>query len=744
MAHSKIYWLMAIGIALQVVRGAPTEIGSNDVCTSAQCEQTAASILRDMDPYVDPCEDFSAYTCGGFWQREEIPADKESTGYFRIVSEENNRIIKSIVSPESNPNLEKIDDTPAAERNLQKLKDLYSSCMNEEQIAKIGRQPLVDQLETILDLFPVSDSDKIIDKKALSTTLAHLNKIGIDSFNSFGVSSDVKDPMRNILELSEGGLGLPSKEYYLDERITSVYQTTVGQMFELMLGKELKDNEGTISKDTTVNIKVEEQWADIAKDVVSFEKQLASISTDKIDRRDPEKSYNPKTLDQIRLMAPSVDWHLFVGSVLGKDAEIPNTVIVISPGFHERFERLLQKTSPKTIQNYFVWTTIREFVGGLSLQYRQPMRNLNAALSGVPANVVPDRWKTCVAAVNSQLGDMAGQYFISESFRGNSRAQVHDMIESLRNTYLESFPNLSWLDEATTEGATKKMKAIVQLIGFSTSFPDVGSSKNVDSYYRSYKVDPDDYFGNQLRKSVWNVKKEFYELYRPVNKKKMHMTPQTVNAYYSPTENQIVFPAGILQPPFFHTDNPEYINWGGIGVVAGHEITHGFDNKGHQFDAVGRLANWWSNSTTEAFNKKAQCFVYQYGNFTVKGSDDKDYNINGQLTLGENIADNGGLKQSYNTWKSRYNSDPTSHQFNNLKLPGLENLTPEQLFFISYARPWCSKQRPESAIRQMRTDPHSPAKWRINGAVQNSVYFAEAFNCKAGVPMNPEKKCDLW
>ncbi|KAF9338597.1 Endothelin-converting enzyme 2, partial [Linnemannia elongata] len=363
---------------------------------------------------------------------------------------------------------------------------------------------------------------------------------------------------------------------------------------------------------------------------------------------------------QIRAMTPSIDWHLIVQSILPEKNDIPDIIIVNSPGFQERLE------------------VIRELAGSLNLPYRQPLRILNAALSGVSADVVPDRWKTCVAVVNSQLGDMAGQYFISDSFKGNSRTQVRDMIESLRETYLKSFPNLNWLDDATTEGAIKKMKAIVQLTGFSTNSPNVGSSKNVDDYYQDYKVDPKDYFGNQLRMNVWGTERYFNELDKPVNKKKMHMSPQTVNAYYSPTENQIVFPAGILQPPFFHTENPEYINWGGIGVVAGHEITHGFDNKGHQFDALGRLANWWSNSTTEAFNKKAQCFIDQYGNFTVKGSDGKDYN------------------------------------------------------------------RPESAIRQMRTDPHSPAKWRINGAVQNSVGFAEAFKCKAKAPMNPDKKCDLW
>ncbi|KAI8356891.1 hypothetical protein B0O80DRAFT_384119 [Mortierella sp. GBAus27b] len=444
-------------------------------------------------------------------------------------------------------------------------------------------------------------------------------------------------------------------------------------------------------------------------------------------------------------MTPSIDWNLVLQSTLPGDANISQpTIIVTSLPFQEKLETLLQKTSPETLQNHFVWGVIRQLAGNLALPYHQPLRELNAALTGVSADVIPDRWKHCVSVVNRQLGDMAGHYFVEESFKGNSRSQVYDMIETLRGNYLKTFPTLEWLDDETTAGAAKKMEAIVQLIGFSTDSPNVASPDSLDEYFNGYTVDPKDYFGNQLRVGQWSTDKAFRELDKPVNMLKMHMVPQTVNAYYSPTQNQIVFPAGILQPPFFHTENPEYINYGGIGVVAGHEITHGFDNKGHLFDSEGRMVNWWTNTTSEAFNAKARCFVEQYGNFSVLGSDGKAYYVNGQLTLGENIADNGGLKQSFEAWQERFNADKNGRRFRNFRLPGLDNMTPEQLFFISYARPWCSKQRPESAIRQMRTDPHTPAKWRINGAVQNSEAFAKAFRCAAGAPMNPASKCDLW
>ncbi|KAG0329902.1 hypothetical protein BGZ99_010013 [Dissophora globulifera] len=783
MAPTKVYVTLVLGLALQLihVHGAPPLLSNEDVCTTPQCVLTAAAILRDMNPHADPCEDFNAYTCGGFLEREEIPQDQESTGYFHVLHDQNNRIIKSIVDvssvktpkgpvgsgdadndSDSGSEGDSSESSEAAQRNLQKLRDLYSSCMDEVQITKVGRQPVVDEIKKLLNEFPVAGSTLIesvvvsepsmdeqtqLDRNVLSMTLAYMGRLGLDTINSFDVSTDLKDSKRHVLELSEGGLGLPSKEYYLDDRTMEIYETTIGKMFNLILGEDAHDVDGnstalSSSFQKEYATEVPAKWAAIAKDVVAFEKQLAAASTNINDLRDSYKTYNPRTLVDISIMTPSIDWSMFLTNVLPAGTDIPQPIIVTSPAFQQRLEELLQRTTPQSFQQFLVWTMIRQLSGNLAQRYRQPLRELNSVLSGVSANVTPDRSKHCVSVVNGQLGDMAGQYFVEESFKGNSRKQVNEMIETLRAAYIHAFPELDWLDATTTAGAIKKMKAIVQLIGFSTDSPNVGSSLSLELYYSGYKVDAKDYFANQMRVGLWSVEKAFRELNRPVNMLKMHMVPQTVNAYYSPTQNQIVFPAGILQPPFFHTDNPEYVNYG--GVVAGHEITHGFDNEGHLFDSDGRLTNWWSNATSEAFYKKARCFVDQYSNFTVKGADGKDYHVNGELTLGENIADNGGLKQSFAAWQARYKSDTSGRKYKNSRLPGLDGMTTEQLFFISYARPWCSKQRAESAIRQMRTDPHSPARWRINGAVQNSEAFALAFGCSKGAAMNPEKKCDLW
>ncbi|KAG0033325.1 hypothetical protein BGZ82_006140 [Podila clonocystis] len=798
MVSAKLCLLLALSMAVQIAHGAPPGklLTNNDVCTSAQCVTTAADIIRDMRVDVDPCEDFSSFACGGFEEREEIPADEESVGYFKLVQKQNNRIIHSILSPESNKHIAigGDQDSDTEDSNLQKLRALFTSCMDEDQINKVGRQPVVDEVKKLLALFPIrgsllsfssaiasttvaADPDKAT---ALAVTLGHMTKLGLDSFTGFGVSTNVKNPNSKVLVVSEGGLGLPSKEYYLDSKTLEIYELTVGQMLNLILGQEAatappssaetssepsepilssKNNVDQMYVDTEETISslplttsptpgipstVPAPWSDIAKDIVAFEVQLAAISTNINDLRNSEKTYNPRTLAQIAELTPAIDWPTLLENTLAANTQVPDPIIVSSPDFHTRLQQLLEKTSTTTLQNYFTWSLIRQLAGNLSMPYRQPLRELYAVLSGISAGVVPDRWKTCVGFVNANLGDMAGQYFIEQAFKGNSRDVVNSLIDSLRATYTKGFPELDWLDTYTKKGASEKMSTIVQLIGFSTESPNVGSSKSLQEYYEGYQVDTSDYFGNKMRANLWGMELDFKDLNEPVNKLKMHMSPQTVNAYYSATLNEIVFPAGILQQPFFHVENPEYVNYGGIGVVAGHELGHGFDNRGRLFDSAGRMVNWWSNSTLEAFQGKAKCFVEQYGNFTVKGADGNDYHLNGELTLGENIADNGGLKKSYESWVARYRSDPKGKRFMNFKLPGLESLTPEQLFFVSYARPWCRKQRPASVVKQIRTDPHSPAEWRINGAVQNSVYFSEAFKCKSGARMNPKNKCDLW
>jgi len=329
-------------------------------------------------------------------------------------------------------------------------------------------------------------------------------------------------------------------------------------------------------------------------------------------------------------------------------------------------------------------------------------------------------------------------------FGGDSKKMAENTIEAIKEAFVDNLPNLSWLDDETRTKAIEKVNAFVQKVGYSTSSPDIRLPVDLAEYYRAVEVDPKKHFDNLVSTARWQSKEMWSQVGQKVDRGRWLMTPQTVNAYYNPPLNEIVFPAGILQSPFFAAHDPEYLNYGGIGLVVGHELTHGFDNTGRQFDSKGRLVQWWSNATIDAFKDKTTCFVDQYSNFTMPTPSGGSVNVNGKLTLGENLADNGGLKQAYQAWKKRFDSDEGGDKYINHLLPGLESLGREKLFYVNFGRVWCQRIRPEAAFERIRTDPHSPARWRVNGAVQNSNHFAKTFQCPSGTPMNPKAKCEMW
>ncbi|KAG0205690.1 hypothetical protein BGX33_007783 [Mortierella sp. NVP41] len=683
------------------------------ICTTPQCHTMASQILNDLNPQADPCQDFSQFVCGGFYDKHEIPADQPTTDYFWMLLDQNNQAIRSIVDPSVGKTLTSAGDT-ASQANLQKLQDLYASCMNKDAILNAGRKPVINQIQTILASFPslsIAEPAAPADKTVLSKTLAQLLNCGLSGVVTISVVVDPTNPLIHSLQLTESGLGLPSKEYYQEQDTLRLYGSTIAQMFQIILGDEdiVPNNRAQPLTDADVK----EEWKEAAKDVL-------------VDRYDPIKSNNPRTVEELTALTPSIDWLVLISEVLPAGVTSTRPIVVESPTYLAGLNQLLQRASPTTLRHYFTWVAIKGLGLNLGLSYRRPLQVLKSALSGIAADIQPPRWKDCVAVINTNLGQMAGHFFVQETFKGDSRQSVMAIVDSLLETYTRTFPTLTWLDEPTRAGALQKLNAIIQLIGYSTDSPDVSSSISLQSYYSDLTISRDDYFGNQLRFAVWNSQRSMRELNKPVNRRTMNNYPQIVDAFYDASTNHMVFPAGILQPPFFHVDNPEYINYGAMGVVAGHEII------------------WWTNTTEQAFDEKMRCFVEQYGNFAIEGPDGKDYNINGELTLAENIADNGGVKQAFSTWQCRLKSDPTGTKYKNFKLPGLEKYTPEQLFFISYARLWCSKERPEYLMQLIRGNAHSPWKWRINGVVQNSADFATAFRCPIDSPMNPVRKCQVW
>ncbi|KAI1317982.1 Peptidase M13 [Mortierella claussenii] len=624
--------------------------------------------------------------------------------------------------------------------------------MDEAQLDKVGRKPLAQEIQKLVELYHVNDSDLIkkthtsnggasgrlpdADKRALSIIIGQSIGRGLDSFFQFSVDTDIKNPTRNNLQIYESGLGLPRASYYQRPNVTQAYEKAIGELFTLVQDThEVKPTDKVHKPEVPVN------WAQVAKNVITFEIALGNIASEAEDEADPAKAYNPYDTAALNKRTPSLDWNLILKNAFPKDVKPPKTVLIGAPEYLDKLNALLEKTSPKTLQNYFAWTLIRSHANNLGKLYRKPLNDVRASYSTTPA--VTDRSKVCVDLVSDNVADLVGHYFLEASYTDKSKAKINEIIDSLRATYVKSFKVYDWLDDYTRKGALEKIKAIVQKVGYSTSGPNDGSTPSVDKYYRPLTIHAKDHFGNQVRTSEFQAQNQFRSLDKPVDRKHMFMSPQTVNAYYSPQTNDINIPAGISLPPFFHLDNPEYLNFGALGGVSGHELTHAFDNNGRNFDATGALRNWWSDASVANFDNRTKCFVEQYSNFTLTGADGSIHHVDGELTLGENIADNGGVKKSYESWWARYKSDPTGKRYNNQKLPGFEKFTPEQLFFIQWGRLWCSKTRPE-AIQKDLSNSHSPTKFRINGVVQNSEYFAKAFQCPSGTPMNPIKKCDLW
>ncbi|KAF9128832.1 hypothetical protein BGW39_004683 [Mortierella sp. 14UC] len=578
-------------------------------------------------------------------------------------------------------------------------------------------------------------------REELALAIAQLAWVGVSTMVDFDVDADSKNPDENVFKLGESGLGLPSKEYYQEDKIVNIYQKTVEEMFTIVMGNSNKETEAATAGKAKPPVV---DWAEVAKNVVEFETLLAAISSEQEDLENSELTYNPRTLSELTELIPAVDWSLVLEKMLAKGTGVPNPIIVSSPEYLEKLNALLKDTPALTLQNYFAWRLIKTLSPNLAVELRKPMQQLKAALQGVSADLVTPRWETCIDVVDSSLGAMAGHYFIEKMFQGDSKEMAESIITSLRKSFVKGLNRLEWLDNDTLLNATDKVDLLIQKIGYSVESPDVRSAEALEDYFKDLGIDRVDFFGNQIRARTWQTRQTLGELGKPVDKAKWFMSPQTVNAYYNPSANEIVFPAGILQQPLFHGNNPEYLNYGGIGVVAGHELTHAFDNDGRLFDAHGRLSDWWSNSTLEEFKGRSQCFIDQYGNFTVKDPQGRENHVNGKLTLGENLADNGGLKRSYEAWAARFKSDPHGNKYKNHLLSGLEDYSRDQLYYMSFARVWCSQRRPASAIELLRTDPHAPAKWRVNGAVQNSPHFAEVFSCKPRSTMNPDSKCDMW
>lgn len=671
----------------------------------------AAAMNRD----ADPCTDFYEFACGGWVKSTEIPGDKPRwVRSFSEIHERNEQDLKRI--------LEEAQSNPQTAVQ-QKIGTFYGACMNEEARNAAGAEPIQPLLDLVQSYGPPLDvqlekdenesrGPKRLPKKktppppaepgpSLSHVIGELHQKGIAPFFRFGSTQDFRDATKVIAEVDQGGLGLPDRDYYLEDdpkmvEIRKFYLDHVAKMLSLAGESDQAAEEG-------------------AAIVMMIETDLARISKSRVERRDPEGVYN--RLDRKGLTErKGFDWADYLKRRGLSDVMAIN---VTSVPFVDGFSEMASKRSKSEIAIYMKWHVLHATASELSDPFVQQDFQLQKKLFG--QDELEAQWKRCVAATDSALGELLAQAYVAERFGPESKQAVIEMVTEIGNAMRKRLGSLEWMDTKTRELAQEKLAEMDYLIGY----PD---------QWRTYEFDlePDSHATNALRASAWEEARDLRKIGKPVDPGEWFMTPPTVNAYYSPLRNHMVFPAGILQPPFYNPKATVPVNMGAMGMVVGHELTHGFDDKGSQFDAKGNLSGWWDDMTRKAFEVKTKCVEEQYAGFEALPG----VKLNGKLTLGENIADAGGVKLAFRAYRAMRENAP--------EVTIAEGLDEDQQFFVSLGQVWCSKYREEFARSRAKTDTHSQPNWRVNGSLMNTTDFAAAFNCAEGTPMNPKDSCEVW
>ncbi|XP_041130174.1 endothelin-converting enzyme 1-like isoform X1 [Polyodon spathula] len=673
------------------------------LCLSESCIKVASSILGSLDRTVDPCQDFYSFACGGWVQANPLPDGHSRWGTFNNLWEHNQAIIKHLLENTT------MNGTGEAERKAQRY---FQSCMNEQKIEELGAQPLKDLINQTGGWNVTGHWDKDNFQEVLRIVSAQYRT---SPFFSVYVSTDAKNSNSNIIQVDQSGLGLPSRDYYLNKtvngKILTAYLNFMVELGVLLGGEEASTREQM-------------------QQVLDLETTLANITIPQEERRDEELIYHKVKARELQALAPAIDWMPFLSAVFApvqlNDSE---PVVVYAPEYLQRVSDLINTTDKSILNNYMILNVVRKTASSLDHRFQDAEEKFLEVIYGIKKSCTP-RWKLCVSDTDSALGFALGAMFVKATFAEDSKKIAEEMITQIKTAFEDSLQYVGWMDVETRKAAKEKADAIYNMIGYPKFIMD---SKELDKVFNDYTVVSELYFQNVMQYYNFSARVTADQLRKAPNREQWSMTPATVNAYYSPTKNEMVFPAGILQAPFYTRTWPKALNFGGIGVVMGHELTHAFDDQGREYDKEGNLRPWWNNASIEAFKKQTECMVEQYGNYSINHEA-----MNGKHTLGENIADNGGLKaayKAYESWTRKHGEEE--------ELPSL-GLTNQQLFFVGFAQVWCSVRTPESSHEGMITDPHSPSRFRVIGTVSNSQEFSKHFHCPAGSPMNPTRKCELW
>ncbi|HEU4535364.1 MAG TPA: M13 family metallopeptidase [Polyangiaceae bacterium] len=639
-----------------------------------------------LDRSADPCQDFFQYACGGWLAKTEIPADRSRWGrsFSEIADRNEAELRRSLESASSQTNSD-----PA----LQAVGTFYGACMDEPAIEAAGLkgiEPLLKKARAVRDV------------PSLVAAVAELHRLDVTPLFDIGSEQDSKDATRVIARLDQGGLGLPDRDYYVNDdpkskEIRAKYLEHVARMMALA-GKKAADAKKA------------------ADEVMALETELAKVSKTRVERRDPSGMYHKLDRDGVARLAPSWKWDAYFKGLGFADLRDIN---VTAPAFFEGLERLLAATKPATWQAYLEWHVVSGMAGALPKRFVDEAFTMQQVLTGQKQQ--RERWKRCVAATDRALGEYLGQPYVARRFAGESRDAARQMVLAISNAFGERVGELDWMDEKTKERARFKRQQMAYLIGYPAK-------------WRTYDfaLDRAAYAKNELGAQAFTVKRQLAKVGKPIDREEWQMSPPTVNAYYDAQLNHMAFPAGILQPPFYSARSGVAVNLGAIGLVVGHELTHGFDDEGSQYDAKGNLESWWEPETKKRFEAKTQCVVDQYSAYEVLPG----VKVNGKLTLGENIADIGGLKLAFRAYRSLRQGAPE-------RLVA-DGYTEDQQFFLAFGQAWCNKDREETARMRAQVDPHSPPKFRVNGPITTSPEFARAFACAEGKALSPKKRCEVW
>ena len=643
-----------------------------------------------MDKTVDPCVNFYQYACGTWMKNNPIPPDKSRWGRFNELAEYNQYVLRDI--------LDQVE-TPGQHTAVQKkVGDYYAACMDEATIEKKGTAPLTPTMNAIA---------AVKTKPELIQEVGVLQQNGVTALFSFGQMPDMHDSRQTIANLDQGGLTLPDRDYYIKDDPKSVetrqkYLEHVQKMFELAGDKP-------------------EVAAAEAKTVLAVETGLAKAYMDRTARRDPKTRDHMMQVTEVETLAPNFDLTEYFA-----DSKAPkfSSLNVGNPDFFKAVNEQLNAVSLDDWKTYLRWRALDEYAPTLTKAFVDEDFEFNDAYMSGQKEIEP-RWKRCVQSTDQNLGMALGELYVDKTFGPQGKERTLKMVKAIEQAMHQDIGELTWMSDTTKQKAYEKLSTIVNNIGYPDKWRD----------YSTVIVERDDYAGNVMRASAFEVQRQRNKISKPTDRKDWGMTPPTVNAYYRPNMNDINFPAGILQPPFYSQNMDDAVNYGAIGVVIGHELTHGFDDQGRKFDADGNLKDWWTSDDGKAFEERATCTADEYSSFVSVKDDKGDVKLNGRLTLGENTADNGGVKLAYMALTNIIGSTP---------LKPIDGYTPQQRFFISYGQIWCQNVTDQQARKLAIIDPHSPGRWRVNGVVQNSAAFQEAFGCKAGQPMVSENACRVW